>query len=187
MIPDSLDSAGFTINMLRYVSRREAQTRSVVVNGSNRLRNHVDSTYALGYVFGVYASIGLATLVSNSRGQVFFRPKEGIFGVRRKLLLANHLRDSFNLRIKFRIRSKRPGKEEAIVHCRPLAKLFYEFGKRQERHIPDKYLVKNPPYLKGLIDGIEDYKGHYRWGKSFYPDVMLCYEFVKGWLTDLGY
>jgi len=39
------------------------------------------------------------------------------------------------------------------------ARLFATFGKRHEKHLPQRFFCANPQYLNGLLDGLVDSDG----------------------------
>lgn len=150
-----LTSPGFTINMSHYVLRAQDVRDGFIVNGNSHLRIYVDSDANLGYVFGAYLSVGIANL-SNHRGQVIFRTSERVAS--RELRLKTSFKDAFNLETSFR--DLENGRVEAIVYCKPLAKMLSEFGSGVNMTLPKGYLVSNDDYLMGILDGLEDFKGY---------------------------
>lgn len=40
-----------------------------------------------------------------------------------------------------------------------VARFFLEFGKRKEKHLPEKYYCSNQDYIKGILDGLVDSDG----------------------------
>lgn len=147
--------AGFTVNMAHY-SRHptEVRGRNYIVNNKTYLRVYVDSTYELGYVFGAFLSVGISDIPKHSSymGQVCFYTNEDVD----KLVAA--IKESFNLDAK--VYQKPNNRKVVAVHSKPLARFFAEFGKKEQRSLPDKYLVNNAEYLHGILDGIQDFKGH---------------------------
>lgn len=150
-----LTSPGFTLNMAHYVLRAQEIKDGIILNGNSRLKLYVDSTHALGYVFGAYLSVGISNL-SNHRGQVVFRmdEKEGSRNTR----LYGAAKEAFNIETKFR--DLENSRVEAIMYCKPLAKLLREFDTGVKKHLPQKYLVSNADYLDGVLKGLSDFRGH---------------------------
>lgn len=46
------------------------------------------------------------------------------------------------------------------LHYKPLADILNTFGKKDEKHLPSKFLVSDREYLQGLYDGLIDSDGH---------------------------
>lgn len=146
------DKKGFTINMAHYVKRAKEVRDGFIINGNSWLRIYVNSDYNLGYFFGCFLSRGIANL-SNYRGQVVFRMYDDEDATK----LYESVEDAFNLAARFRVLS--PERYETIIYSKPLAVLLREFGMGESRSLPEKYLVNNSDYLRGIKDGIHDLRG----------------------------
>ena len=175
-----INSPGFTLNMAHYVLRAREVKGGFIFNGNSQLKVYVDSDYSLGYVFGAYLSVGIANL-SNHRGQVVFRTPDR--DRKREVNLKEAVKKAFNLNT-----SVRPlGNErvEAIVYCKPLTKMLSEFGMGVSMSLPKRYLVSHDGYLKGILDGLEDFKGYEQdvrpvlKRRQFSVRVYTLYEFLR--------
>jgi len=150
-----MDKKGFTINMGVFVS-----PENVEIDGKNvrmgvtkktSIPLFVDSDYNLGYIFGSFLACGIANLTDyrkSTRGITIFRAKPGLphdFSKLKKVIL-----EVFNLKA-------RENENSLYVYNVPLTKLFYEFGIRKGRHLPEKYFVSHEGFNSGLLDGLEDF------------------------------
>lgn len=147
---------GFTINMAHYTTVAAEITRDkYIINGKSKLKVYVDSNYALGYFFGAFVSVGISDLPSsNYVGQVLFYTD----GTKDLSKLYDAVDECFG--VSHTLQEKPNGRLVVVIYCKPLAKLMKEFGRADKRHLPSKYLVNNKEYLKGLLQGIEDFDGH---------------------------
>src|SRR5690606_18797022 len=67
------------------------------------------------------------------------------------------------LKKEFKVDSKIEYTDNMILisaYSKPLAHFFFQFGKKDKKSLPSKYLVNNKPYIKGLLDGLIDSDGH---------------------------
>jgi len=137
--------------MAHFVKRAEKVSGKFIVNGDSWLRIYVDSTYELGYVFGAFLSKGVSNL-SNYRGQVSFRLTEEDCTT-----LYESVEEAFNVATRFRVTETG---FEANIYSKPIARLLWEFGHGEARKLPEKYLVNNRKYLRGIKEGIEYFGGN---------------------------
>lgn len=153
---DFFSRKGFTINMAHYTSSVASITKDkYIVNGKSKLKVYVDSTYSLGYFFGAFLSVGISDLPrSNYVGQVLFYTD----GTKDLSKLYDAIDESFG--VSHTLQEKPNGRLVVVVYCKPLARLMKEFGKARDRHLPSKYFVDNKEYLRGLLDGINDFDGY---------------------------
>ncbi len=49
---------------------------------------------------------------------------------------------------------------QIILYYKPFADFLQTFGKRENKELPTKYLIKNREYLQGILDGLIDSDGH---------------------------
>jgi IMP dehydrogenase/GMP reductase len=123
-----------------------------------RYRTEIEDSYELGYVFGTFLGDGHAFLNTNGRSEIgrvdwAFGPDEHE--------VAQKLRDC--LEAVSGVRAKLVHSRRTLqVHLYSLqwARLFAQFGKRHEKHLPREYQCGNPLYLRGLLDGLIDSDGH---------------------------
>jgi IMP dehydrogenase/GMP reductase len=120
--------------------------------------NKIQSNYDSGYIFGTFLGDGNSSFSKNNSGVVrwSFNIDEMKIAQKLKSCIDNTL-DSVNVKIKKR-------KERNIIHVvlnyNPIVRLFEEFGKSQNKELPQEYLVDEKTYLRGLFDGLIDSDGH---------------------------
>lgn len=173
--------------MAHYVkSATKVTGRKHIINTNTHLNVYVHSTYDLGYVFGAFVSVGISDLPKHysHMGQVSFYTD----GTPDLTKLSAAIKNSFNLDSK--IVDKSNGRQMLVVYNKPMARLLQEFGKKERRHVPDKYIVNNTQYLQGILDGIEDFKGHLEDTRGVINprkvsiSVQNLYSIIKNWLTN---
>ncbi|MFA5626169.1 MAG: hypothetical protein WC965_01675 [Thiohalomonadaceae bacterium] len=116
----------------------------------------VDSTYDLGLIFGAFVEGGVHHMSSSggktSIGSVrwYIPEKEFEFGK----TLVEAIKSTTGLDAAYRYHVPR-NRNRFIVICynNALSRFFEEFGQGKEKHIPEKYLVNNQNYLRGIYDG----------------------------------
>jgi IMP dehydrogenase/GMP reductase len=138
----------FTIDLAEFAVRKDRQLA--------RYHTTVRPSYDLGFVFGTFLGDGHAFLnqVRNSDiGRVswyfgthetelidkFCDAAEAVVGVRPTVVAGK-------------------GKGDGVVHLHlyslQWARLLGAFGKRDEKHLPARYMCTDPMYLQGLFDGL---------------------------------
>jgi len=117
-----------------------------------RYRTPIEDSYELGFVLGTFLGDGHAFLSTNGRSEIgrvswHFGPSE--HATAEKLTAA--VREVTGVEPSV----VENGKTITIHLCSlQWARLLAEFGKRDEKHLPQRYLCGNPSYLKGLHDGL---------------------------------
>jgi IMP dehydrogenase/GMP reductase len=114
-------------------------------------------SYALGYLFGAFLGDGDAFLNTNGRSEIgrvawSFGPDENE--------TAEKLAEAVEAIAGIAPRVSPVGRTIRVyLFSLPWARLFAEFGKRDGKHLPAKYLCGSPFYLKGLFDGLLESDG----------------------------
>jgi len=133
-------------------------------SGGRRIEEHdpdvvniLEPSYETGYIFGTYLGDGSTYEGDNGSKRVSwaFGLEETDIAEKLKSCL-NEVMDNINPQVK----TKGGNVTEVSLCYNPLARLTREFGKKTEKHLPNKYLVDNKPYLRGLRDGLVDSDGH---------------------------
>jgi len=116
----------------------------------------VSASYDLGYLFGAYLGDGSSRILDNGSGAIhfYFNATEGDIALKTQKALMNVFGYDAGS-------SESENVIKITAYSIVLAKLFVDFGKKQEKHLPKKYMVKNEPYLLGIYDGLIDSDGHY--------------------------
>jgi inosine-5'-monophosphate dehydrogenase len=141
-----------------------------------RYNRSIRESYELGYLFGAFLGDGDSFLNTNGRSEIgrvswaFALDEEAI---------AAKLADCVE-----RVTGVRPTlKRDRVIHVYlyslQWARLLADFGKRDRKHLPRRYLCGNPLYLKGLLDGLVDSDGHVDAGGR------LCFRNTSQRLTEL--
>ena len=143
-------SAGFTIDLREFAVRKQKQL--------DRYRTSIADGYELGYVFGTFLGDGTAFRAKSRNSEIgrvswAFGPGEDAIAVK----LARCLRHVSGVDPVIA-----PGRRVIHIHFYSLqwARMMTAFGKRDQKHLPDRYLCGNPEYLRGLLDGLVDSDGH---------------------------
>lgn len=127
----------------------------------------ITPSYDLGYIFGMFLGDGCSSIYKTKRnvkeketrntcGQLYWT-----LGLNEKTIaekLSNSLNKVFgsfaNTQLKYNRNTIKVYNQSNI-----LARMFLDFGKKQEKNLPIKYWCKNIEYLKGLLDGLVDSDG----------------------------
>jgi IMP dehydrogenase/GMP reductase len=142
-----------------------------------RYRVDIGDSYELGYVFGTFLGDGTSFLNWNGKSEIGrvswnFGPDEHV--------TAEKLLDCLEAVSGVRPRAKPSGRTLAVhFYSLQWARLFDEFGKRDDKHLPGKYMCGNPLYLRGLLDGLVDSDGHVESGGR------ICFRNTSRRLVEL--
>jgi len=143
----------FEINMFDFSIRD-----SMVPKGFETLK----SSYDLGYIFGLFLGDGHASLNDvESKGHITQTGNlNWTFGLKESNI-AKKLNESCERVFGRSLSSQEVSKNVILVklNYQALARFFTQFGKRVEKHLPEKYFCYNKEYLKGIIDGLVDSDG----------------------------
>jgi IMP dehydrogenase/GMP reductase len=159
----------FTIDLRDFAVRKQRQLA--------RYHTDISDSYELGYVFGTFLGDGTsfrAPSRNSEMGRVSwaFGPKEEEIAA--KLIRCLKMVSGVDA-------TATPTAKVIHVHFYSLqwARLFTEFGKRQDKHLPKQYLCGNPLYLRGMFDGLLDSDGY----KA--ADGRLCFHNTSPRLVEL--
>ncbi len=125
---------------------------------ASRGPTEIHESYDLGYLFGTFLGDGHAFLNSNGRSDI---GRVSWYFAHDEWEIADKLAASVE-----RVTGKTPAQKLSgnlitlHLYSLPWARLLAEFGKRAEKHLPERYLCGNPDYLRGLRDGLLDSDGY---------------------------
>jgi IMP dehydrogenase len=162
-LPDS-----FEIDLHEFAVRKEKQLA--------RYEKRIRPSYYLGYVFGTFLGDGHTRLVKSRNSEAgsvgwTFGPNERE--------TARKLADCIEIATGVRPRVK----EDRVIHVDlwslQWARVFWEFGKRDQKHLPTKYRCQDPLYLRGLYDGLIDSDGYVDKGRR------ACFHNTSRELSEL--
>ena len=142
-----------------------------------RYNIEITDSYELGYLFGMFLGDGYA-FMARSRNSVqgrvswYLNRTEEEFAAK----LCRCIKEVVGLDVE-----PSPDKSIINIHLYSLqwARLFSEFGKRENKHLPTKYLCRNPEYLGGLLDGLVDSDGFIG------ADGRVCFKNTSQSLVEL--
>jgi inosine-5'-monophosphate dehydrogenase len=124
-----------------------------------RYNTEFTDSYELGYIFGTFLGDG-TSFIARSRNSVLGRVS-WYFAIHEEAIVEKLVR------ILTEVTGITPSvtrRNEQVfnVHLYSLqwARLMAQFGKRHEKHLPERYMCSNSRYLQGLLDGLLDSDGH---------------------------
>ncbi|HEY7342934.1 MAG TPA: IMP dehydrogenase [Ktedonobacterales bacterium] len=139
----------------------EIDLREFAVRQQKQLAHYhteVTDSYELGYIFGTFLGDGHA-FIAKSRNSVLGRVS-WYFALHEDAI-ADKL-----VRALEEVTGLQPSvvRNERVIslnfYSLQWARLMAQFGKRHEKHLPERYICGNRSYLKGLFDGLLDSDGH---------------------------
>jgi inosine-5'-monophosphate dehydrogenase len=160
---------GIKIDLTEFAVRKEKQLA--------RYRTKIEDSYELGYVFGTFLGDGTAFRAPSRNSEI--GRVSWSFG-RNEQEVADKLIRCLKEVTGVEAKSTTDGRC-IHVHFYSLqwARFFTEFGKRQDKHLPERYLCSNPLYLRGLFDGLLDSDGHVG------ADGRICFRNTSLRLVEL--
>ena len=135
-----------------------------------RYRTEIRDSYELGYLFGTFLGDGHAFLNTNGNSEIgrvawYFGPDE-----HETAREARRLRRGGRPACAPRS-SARAASIDVHLYSLQWARLLAQFGKRDEKHLPQRYLLRESRCTcKGLLDGLVDSDGHID------ADGRLCFQ-----------
>lgn len=177
----------FNYNLLDFAIKKRTATK---------YKTEINSNYNIGYIFGTFLGDG------NSRIRVQKRINKNGTGYKKSTIGSIHWSFGVNeigvvnklkkcLFDEFGLTTKEKSTKNIIkvsLYCKPLAHLLFEFGKRTEKYLPEKYFVNNTRYLIGLFDGLIDSDGNNDDGRISFHNTSLklieLYNIIQYLLND---
>ena len=153
----------FTIDLsvyTDYIRGRFGATCIETINEKKTIFNRfLESTYDLGYIFGMFLGNGTSHLTINKKnncegGDVSWTLNKNRPDIIKKLY--NSMLNILNYECSI---IDINNSKKIICYNKCLTKLFLEFGKKTDKHLPEKYYCKNINYIQGLYDGLIDSNG----------------------------
>src|SRR5258708_6557006 len=139
----------FEIDLREFAIRQEKQLA--------RYQTTIADSYELGYVFGAFLGDGHA-FIAPSRNSILGRVSWYFAYHEQEIAakLARCLKEVTGIDV---VPTPQKSKTEVHLYSLQWARLFAQFGKRHEKHLPERYLSANRGYLRGLFDGLIDSDG----------------------------
>jgi IMP dehydrogenase/GMP reductase/intein/homing endonuclease len=159
----------FMIDLREFAVRKEKQL--------DRYQLDIAPSYDLGYLFGTFLGDGHAFIAPNRNSETgrvswYFAAAEAD--------IAAKLRGCIERVVGV---DAEPQAEDnlTVLHLYSLqwARLLAQFGKRDEKHLPERYRCADRDYLQGLFDGLLDSDGHVG------ADGRLCFHNTSRELAEL--
>lgn len=151
----SLDD-NIEIDLELYCKNGNIYENEISTTKTNRFNRYLKSNYNLGYIFGTFLGDGNSKIYeSNYSGSSHWSFDKYEREIGDKLI--NCIKTELNYDCSSSIKSG----NVLSIHCynKCLTGLLYEFGKRENKHLPSKYYCKNKEYIKGIFDGLIDSDG----------------------------
>lgn len=148
----------FKIDLSNYVIKGKINENTIITNGKNEFNRFLKSDYDLGYIFGTFLGDGHAKILkhkNSEQGSVHW-----YFG-KYEIDIANKLKDALKNQLNYDVKITNK-KNILVINCynKILAKMLYEFGKKTNKYLPEKYYCNNIEYIQGIYDGLNDSDGH---------------------------
>jgi IMP dehydrogenase/GMP reductase len=147
-----------------------------VRKGKQLARYKIAQSYELGYVFGAFLGDGNSFIAASRNSELgrvswSFGPEEQVTATK----LAGCVEQVTG--VKPRVHEGRT--IEVRLFSLQWARLFAQFGKRQGKQLPRRYLCGDPRYLRGLFDGLLESDGNVEAGGR------LCFRSTSEELVEL--
>ncbi len=139
----------FEIDLREFAIRQEKQLA--------RYQTPIADSYELGYVFGAFLGDGHA-FIAPSRNSILGRVS-WYFAYHEQEIAAKLTRCLKEVTGIDVVPTSQKSKTEVHLYSLQWARLFAQFGKHHEKHLPERYLSANRGYLRGLFDGLIDSDG----------------------------
>ena len=156
----------FKIDLSNFTVRSELYDDYIITKPNNiKTTRYINSNYDLGYIFGTFLGDGnsrLTTYNLSERGSCHWS-----FGLNEIDIATKVQKAVLNL-FNYDCVIKEKDNKVLSVNCynKTITRMFIEFGKRTDKHLPAKYYCKNKEYIQGLFDGLIDSDGHIDNNKS---------------------
>jgi len=119
----------------------------------------LNSNYDLGYIFGTFLGDGTSTHKIYKSGPNY--QIKWSFGLAENdiaIKLQHAISKCFDINASI---LEKTNILEVSMSNNELSNFLLDFGKREEKHLPENLFVSNKDYLAGLYDGLLDSDGHY--------------------------
>jgi IMP dehydrogenase/GMP reductase/intein/homing endonuclease len=152
----------------------------------------ITPSYELGYIIGTYLGDGCTKISKTLRKgrRNTSAVSNWYFGLEEESI-AKKVQQ--NLNVIFNVKAKIIKTKNTInVVCRNnfISRFLSSFGKRTNKHLPEKYLCSNKEYLKGVLEGLLDSDGSYgKDGRVSFTNTssklaelfMFCFYSINGY------
>lgn len=121
----------------------------------------LNSNYDLGYIFGTFLGDGCCKIQINKSTNCESGCVSWFFGYDEDDIcnkLINSIENTLGIKCKIKVRNDNV--KIITLYNKCVSKLFFEFDKKTNKTLPEKYYCKNIEYIKGIFDGLVDSDGH---------------------------
>lgn len=150
----------FTIDLSNNLIRGVCTEDKIITSGNGSIKTHfnrkIKSSYKLGYLFGTFLGDGCSNIVTYNKSEIgsctwYFGPDEMDIAKRVKEYIYDILSYECSIVVGKTI--------NVCCYNKCISRMFYEFGKREKKHLPEKYYCTDKEYIKGIFDGLVDSDG----------------------------
>ena len=154
----------FKIDLSNYMDYYKGHILSNTIETINEKKTifnkFLESTYDLGYIFGMFLGNGTHHLTINKKTNCEGEDISWTLNKNRPDIIEKLYNSILNI-LNYECSIVDINNSKKIVcYNKCLTKLFLEFGKKTDKHLPEKYYCKNIDYIQGIFDGLIDSNGH---------------------------
>ena len=166
----------FKIDLSNYMDYYKGHILSHTIETINEKKTifnrFLESTYDLGYIFGMFLGNGTHHLTINKKtncegGDISWTLNKNRPDIIEKLY--NSILNILNYECSI---VDINNSKKIVCYNKCLTKLFLEFGKKTDKHLPEKYYCKNIDYIQGIFDGLIDSNG----SKEEYNNTLFKFD-----------
>jgi IMP dehydrogenase/GMP reductase len=169
-------SENFTIDLNETLIRGECEEETITTNGGKEpviFNRYLNSSYDLGYIFGTFLGNGSARIeinkVNNTEcGSIYWSFADYKNDICEKLCKC--IKTVLNIEIDYKL-IKDKNINAITLYNKCFTKILFEFGKRINKHLPEKYFCKNKEYIQGIFDGLIDSDGHLEKNEKYINNI----------------
>ena len=163
LMPNKIDwmlEENFEVDLADYCIKGEIKEDKIISKNQykNDFNRFIKSDYDLGYIFGTFLGDGNTHISNNNNSES--GSCHWSFSLHENNI-AEKLKKSIFRKLNYECKISEKGGNVLSVNCynKCITKLFDEFSKKTEKHLPNKFYCKNKEYIKGLYDGLIDSDG----------------------------
>lgn len=148
----------FTIDLAEFCNRGDIYDDMIVTNNKSMFNRYLTSNYDLGYIFGTFLGDG------NSHTSQYKNSERGSchwsFNAN-EMHIATKLQECVKRQLDYQCSISEINGKILSVSCynKCMNKLFSQFSKKINKHLPEKYYCTNDEYIQGIFDGLVDSDG----------------------------
>jgi IMP dehydrogenase/GMP reductase len=155
----------FTIDLNETLIKGVCEENKIITNGGKSpviFNRYLHSSYELGYIFGTFLGNGSTKIevnkINNTEcGNISWSFDEYKTEICEKLCKC--IKTVLDIDINYEL-NKDKNVNVIYLYNKCFTKILYDFGKRTNKHLPEKYYCKNKEYIQGLFDGLLNSDGH---------------------------